>query len=284
VVTIGGGVILNPRADKYEARDFVKTSDFLNRRKNLELEELILTEVKKNNYCEKEGFLAESLYSAEDINEGVRKLHNQDNLIVTGLHIIDSDHWRQQMDAVLKAARQEHKDHPLKQGLSQAILQSRIDLPKDAFNQMIATLVDTGELRRIEDVVALASHKPQASSGQEEMVARILKLFEDNRSSPPTMKEINEQIAGSTDIVHFMLRQKILVELPQGILLEEEHYKNIQEAVIGFLQKNRQISIQDINSLFGFSRKYSLPLLNYLDGKKITRRQGNVRVLVKKLQ
>jgi len=280
--TIGGGVVLNPLADRYKARDYAKTKAFLERRRSLGLEELILTELEKKRYIEKKGLLFKSLYSAEEINEGVRQLYNQHRLVVAGLHIIDSSHWQQQMDRIFKALREEHKTHPLKQGLSQALLYSRVDLPKDAFNQMVVSLVDASELRRTEDAVALASHKPQASSGQEEMVAAILRLFENNRSSPPNIKEINEQINGSVDIVHFMLRQKMLVELPDGILLEKGHYKEIQEAVISFLQKNGQVSIQDINSLFGFSRKYSLPLLNYLDGKKITRRQGNVRVLARK--
>ncbi len=281
-ITIGGGVILNPVAARYRAADLAEISDFLDGRRNLGLEELILTEIKKNNYSEKKGFLAESLYSAEAIDKAIGQLSDQHRLIVAGLYIIDTNHWQQQMEGLLKALRREHKAHPLKPGLSQAALYSRIDLPKDAFNRMVASLVDADELKCVKDTVALASHKPQASSGQEETVVNILKLFEDNRSSPPTIREITEQIAGSMDVVHFMLRQKMLVELPEGILLEKGHYKEIKEAVIGFLQNNGQITIQDIHSLFGFSRKYSLPLLNYLDAKKITRRQGNVRVLIKR--
>jgi selenocysteine-specific elongation factor len=280
--TIGGGVILNPLADRYRARDFTETKAFLERRRSLGLEELMLTELEKNRYTEKKGFLAKSLYSAAEITEGVRRFDSQNRLVAAGPYIIDSKHWQQQMDKILKTLRQEHKAHPLKQGLSQALLYSRVDLPKDAFNQMIASLVDAGELRRMEDAVALSSHKPQASSGQEEMVALITELFEKNRSSPPTMKEITDQIPGSGEIIRFMLQQKMLIELPEGILLERGHYKDIEETIIGFLDKNGQISIQDINSLFGFSRKYSLPLLNYLDNRKITRRQGNVRVLIKR--
>ena len=281
-VTIGGGVILDPKAARYKARDFTETQAFLEGRKNLKLEELVLTELKRSKYSSKKGFLAESLYSTETINEAIMRLNSRQRLVVAGLYIIDSNHWQQQMDGILKALREEHKIHLLKQGLSQALLQSRVDLPRDVFNQMVASLVDAGKLRRMEDAVALSSHKPQTSSGQEEMVTRILELFKTKQSSPPTIKEINEQIPGSGDIVHFMLRQKTLVELPDGILLESKHYDDIKKAVINFLEKNGQVSIQDINSLFGFSRKYSLPLLNYLDGKKITRRQGNVRVLLRK--
>jgi len=280
--TIGGGVILNPLADKYRARDYAETQAFLDRRRSLEFEELALTKLRKSGYSEKKGFLAESLYSAEAISEGVRQLASQNRLVIAGLYIIDSNHWQQQMDEILKVLHKEHEAHPLKQGLSQAILHSRLDLPKDAFNHMVASLVDAGKLRRIGDAVALSSHKPQASSGQEDIVSRILELFKKNHGSPPTMKEIAEQIPGSLDIVHFLLRQKMLVELPEGILLEKGHYEDIEAAVITFLEKNGQISIQDINSLFGFSRKYTIPLLTYLDGKKITRRQGNVRVLLKR--
>ena len=79
-----------------------------------------------------------------------------------------------------------------------------------------------------------------------------------------------------------MCQQKMLIELPEGVLFESKHYHSVEEEIINFLGKNSQISIQDINSLFGFSRKYTIPLLIYLDKKGITRREGNVRVLVNK--
>jgi selenocysteine-specific elongation factor len=144
---------------------------------------------------------------------------------------------------------------------------------------MLSSLEAAGKVTQTGDTVALSSHKPQASSGQEEKIAAIKELFSQNRNSPPTVKEIATQVAGGGDILRFMRQQNMLVELPEGILLEKEHYQQIEKGVIDFLEKNGQISIQDIGKLFGFSRKYIIPLLTYLDAKKITRRQGNVRVL-----
>ena len=49
------------------------------------------------------------------------------------------------------------------------------------------------------------------------------------------------------------------------------------------LKQNGKITIQEINQRFGFSRKYSVPLLTHLDRLGITRREGDVRVAGKKL-
>jgi len=84
-------------------------------------------------------------------------------------------------------------------------------------------------------------------------------------------------------VVRYMLQQGLLVELPDGILMETDRFTSIKDNIIGMLQENGKISIQDINARFGFSRKYSIPLLTYLDRLGITRRQGDIRVAGKKL-
>jgi len=84
-------------------------------------------------------------------------------------------------------------------------------------------------------------------------------------------------------VVYFMIKQGELVELPDGILLEAKHFQSIQDEIIKLLKQNGHISIQDINARFGFSRKYSVPLLTQLDRLGITRREGDIRVAGKKL-
>ena len=278
-LTIGGGVILDPLAAKYKSRDSQKVMAFLDRRRNLGLEELVLTELEKNSYAERKEFLANSLFSADEIAEKVNLLNDQNRLVLTASHIIDSNHWQQQADNVLDALRREHEAHPLKKGLPQTSLQSHINLPKEVLNQLLAFMEDAGKVTRTGDAVALSSHKPQASSGQEEAIAAIKELLENNRSNPPTVREITAQIPGGGDILRFMRQQDMIMELPEGIILEKERYREIEKGITDFLEKNGQITIQDVSSLFGFSRKYIIPLLTYLDGKKITRREGNARVL-----
>jgi selenocysteine-specific elongation factor len=281
-VTIGGGIILDPLVAKFKIRDTDKTIAFLERRKNLSPEELVLTEVEKSKYTERKGFLENCHYSAVEIADQIKLLQEKKKLVVTDTYIIDSNHWQQQHDELLGSLRREHKVNPLKKGLSQSVLQSQLDLPKEAFNQMMTTLIEDGRIARQEDSVYLSSHKPALSSGQDEMVSAIKQLFKKNASNPPKTWEVAEKIPGSEKVVRFMLQQKMLIELPDNILLEKKHYEEIEDGITDFLGKKGEISIQDINSLFGFSRKYTIPLMQYLDIKGVTRREGNVRVLAGK--
>ena len=281
-ITIGGGVILDPFAAKYRIRDNDRVTAFLERRKGFELEELVLTELEKYKYIGRKDFLANCCYSAAEIAENVEWLQSQNRLTTTDAYIVDSSHWRQQTDKFLAALQEEHSANPMKKGLSRALLQGYLDLPRDVFSQLVAYLVDTGKIVREEDMIALSSHKPQLSPEQAAMVAAILELFEKNRSSPPTAREITIRIPGSDEVIRFMCQQNMLLELPEGVLFEKEHYHSVEGEIISFLGKNGRISIQDMHSLFGFSRKYTIPLLSYLDKKGITRREGNVRVLGKK--
>jgi len=280
--TIGGGTVLDPFATKHKFKDMDKVISFLQRRTSLGIEELILSELDKNKYMKIDELLAASHYSLAEVTRCVKLPQNKDKLIIVGSWVIDLTYWQKQVDEVLDILAREHSLHPLAKGLSQAELQNRLDLPKELFNQLIATLIDSAKVIREKDNIALSTHKPRLSSEQDSVASGILELFEKNRTNPPTKRELAVQMPGSEEIVRFMCQQNILVELPEGILLEYKQYETLKNEIIDFLRKNSSISIQQIRNLFGFSRKHILPLLNKLDEEGITRRQGDERVLAKR--
>ena len=80
-------------------------------------------------------------------------------------------------------------------------------------------------------------------------------------------------------IFYYLLDEGQLVQLGEGVLLKKATFEQIKADIIAFLREHGSITIQDVNRMFGFSRKYSIPLLGQLDKEKITRRQGDARVL-----
>ena len=279
--TIGGGTVLDPVASKHKFKDIDKVIIFLQKRINLGIEELILSELGKNKYMKGEELLVASHYSLAEVTSCIRLLHNKNELIVVGSWVIDSTHWQKQIEKILDILAAEHSLHPLWKGLPQAELQNRLDLPKELFNRLIATLIDAGKIIREKDTVALSTHKPCLSPEQESIASSILELFERNRTNPPTKKELAIQIPGSEEVVRFMCQQNMLIELPEGALFERERYEMVKNEIINFLRSNGTISIQQVRRLFGFSRKHILPLLSKLDEEGITRRLGDERVLAK---
>lgn len=278
--TIGGGTILDPLANKHKSREIDNVLSFLQRRINLGLKELILTELEKNRYMEGNDLLMASHYSSQEVRSCIRLLQGENNLVVADSWVIGLMHWRRYVDKVLEMLADEHLLHPLGKGLPQAMLRSRLDVPDQIFSEIITTLTDSGRIVRDEDTIALSTHKPRLSPDQEIIVSRILKLFEEHQAPPPTRGELTAQIPGGEGMVRFMCQQNMLIELPEGILFERKHYQNIKTEIVNFLRSNGSISIQQIRELFGLSRKYIVPLLGKLEEEKVIRRQGDIRVLV----
>ncbi|MFC2025554.1 SelB C-terminal domain-containing protein, partial [Chloroflexota bacterium] len=279
--TVGGGVVFSPLASKHKFKDIEKVIRFLQRREKLEIDELILSELDKSKYMKVEDLLAASHYSPAEVTDCVKLLQNKNKLIVAGSWVIDSIHWQKQNEKVLEILTEEHSLHPLWKGVPQAELQNHLELPKELFSWLVAGPIESGKVVRDKDIVALSIHQPRLSPEQESVVSNILELLKRDRTSPPTKRELATQIPGSEGIVRFMCQQNMLVELPEGVLFEWEHYQTVKNKIIDFLKSNGTISIQQLRELFGFSRKHILPLLNKLDEEKVTRRVGDERVLAK---
>jgi selenocysteine-specific elongation factor len=281
-MTVGGGIVLDPTSRKHRLKEVTSITAFLKRRVKTSLEDLVLTELEKSSYVEIDELLKASLYSAAEISTCLGELKEGGKIIVAGAFVVDSGYWQKQVASVLDILTEEHSTHPLKAGLSQAELLSRLAMPREVFGQLLAGLAAEGKIVIKGETAALSGHQTRPSPQQQRQVEQVLTLFTGSGSNPPTKKELASQLHGSGDVIRYMRHQGMLVELPDGILLKAEKYEAAREAIITFLEKNGRISIQDVNSLLGFSRKYSIPLLTRLDQEGITRRKENVRVLVKK--
>jgi selenocysteine-specific elongation factor len=210
------------------------------------------------------------------------KLTKGGKLMVAGAYVVDSGYFGKQDGVMLDVLKKEHSLNPLKVGLSQAELASRLAMPREVFARLLAQGSAEGRIVIRGESIALSGHQTRLSPEQETLVDRVRDLFAKSGSNPPTRKELVSQLPGGADIIGYMCRQGMLVELPDGILLMAETYETTRKAIVAFLEKNGRISIQDVNTLLGLSRKYSIPLLTQLDQEGITRRQENVRFLARK--
>ena len=277
--TIGGGTVLDPLASKHKFKDRDKVARFLQRRAGLEIDELVLSELDKNKYMNEKELLVASHYSQQEVMNCVASLRDEGKLIMAGSWVVDITYWQTQIEQILHLLAEKYSLHPLEKGFPQGELQSRLKLPKELFDQLIASLIGSGKIAREQNIIALSTHRLSLSPEQERLVSQILKVFEKSGSNPPTRKELIAQMPNSEGIIRYMRQQNMLVELPEGVLFERKHYESIKSQIINFLRSNGSISIQQVRELFGFSRKYVLPLLNKLDEEGITQRRDDKRVL-----
>lgn len=113
---------------------------------------------------------------------------------------------------------------------------------------------------------------------------RLTLLLEKELFGPPKIGEIapalnlTEKEARS---LIGMLRTDNKVLQIGGLVFSAQAIDGAKERLVAFLEKNGQITVSEWRGLLGTSRKYALPLLEYFDRERVTKRAGDVRVLEK---
>ncbi len=198
-------------------------------------------------------------------------------------------------EQTLAALEQFHRAHPLKPGMSREELRSRaastgrgsdrrgVAPDERVFAHLLATLDADGIARTERDKVRLATHEVRLSPEQQRVVDQIEAAFLEARAAPPSPEDALARVGVTGDEEHelfaVLVEGKKLVRVKESLFFHPEALGTIEEKVIAFLKEKKEIGPGDIKDLLGISRKYAIPLLEYLDGRRVTTRQGERRVL-----
>jgi selenocysteine-specific elongation factor len=280
--TIGGGLIIDPLAPKHNLKDKA-ILNFLQTRIKLDLRELILTELNKIILIKKDDLLTNSNYADPEIREMVELLIKEGKIMATNYWLIEKNYWEEQIKKFMHQLNHEYELSPLQTGFPLNKFQSFFYyLKPEIFNHLIEVLTNTKNIASEKGIIFLPSIKPKISPEQKILISKILKIIKDNPLNPPDEKKLNSEIAGSKEIIDFLIQEGEIIKLNEGILLENKNYDMMKNKLIDFLKINSSISIPQVRDLLGISRKYIIPLLNKMDQEKITQRKENNRILILK--
>jgi selenocysteine-specific elongation factor len=77
-----------------------------------------------------------------------------------------------------------------------------------------------------------------------------------------------------------MIKEKILIKLSEDIIYHREIIESIKKQIKTKFAPGSKFGVADFKDLFDITRKHAIPLLEYLDRDKFTRRVGNDRLLL----
>jgi selenocysteine-specific elongation factor len=82
-------------------------------------------------------------------------------------------------------------------------------------------------------------------------------------------------------LLHLLLREKQLMRVSQELIFHQEALAHLKERLLTYKKSNgERISVPGFKDLTGITRKYAIPLLEYLDRERVTRRMGDERVIL----
>jgi selenocysteine-specific elongation factor len=82
-----------------------------------------------------------------------------------------------------------------------------------------------------------------------------------------------------SELFQILVADRILVRVKESLFFHAEALRGIQEQLVGLLRQKKEIGPADFKDLFGVSRKYAIPLMEYFDAQRVTMRVGERRVL-----
>jgi selenocysteine-specific elongation factor len=209
-------------------------------------------------------------------------------VVSTGNFILLQSMFNALCDQILNLLHQFHADHPTRQGMPRQDLRRR--LPKTLAAAIFACLLDTmsqQQLLVLEDgLVREASFSPDAmlSPVERSIVADIEDCFRCDGLKPPSLSDIIGTDRRRKNLYHFLRESGQLIEThdrESGRVVVfhataiAEAKKHLQHA----LSDTAGATVSELNQILGITRKYAIPLLEYLDAQGFTKRVGDVRVL-----
>ena len=187
-------------------------------------------------------------------------------------------------DQVVRVLEAFHRQNPLRSGISREELRTRAGGAEERlFSHMLAALETEGILKAEKDKVRLRTHEIRLAPAQRAAVEKVEALFRDAGAGPPGPEEALTKagLRGSeeNELFQLLLEERRLVSIKESLFFHADILKTIEEKLVTFLKEKKEITPADMKDLFGISRKYAIPLMEYFDGQRVTTRVGDKRVL-----
>ncbi len=280
VVTIGGGEVLEiappPRIRRAEAARRLRTLEA-----GSAADRIALLVAESEYGLGTDALVARTGLRAEEIREAAA---GEERLLLfegPSAWLVDRKRYAAHAAKVRAALREHHRAHPLKPGMLKEELRSR-ELPGAPAFYPDAILARERDLVAEGDTVRLASHKIRLRGDEEEALRKIEQAFRRAGLAVPAVKEVLAQSGvdqvRARNLLQVLLREGKLVRVGDELVYHETAIRDL----LALMARHRgdRFKVPEFKEWTGVSRKYAIPLLEYLDRRRVTRREGDERVVL----
>src|SRR5439155_25821333 len=193
--------------------------------------------------------------------------------------------------AVIEEVTAHHRKEPLSRGLSKEILRERqfANSPAEIFRTVLGQLEDERQLLQEREIVRLREHTRALSGADAQLRDRLESVYRDAALETPTIGEAFARAGISASaqqhgrkILQLLFESGALVRVHGEMFFHRSALDDLTRRLREHASHNsdRSIDVPAFKELAGISRKYAIPLLEYLDRERVTRREGDRRIVL----
>ncbi len=195
--------------------------------------------------------------------------------LISRLRVVE---LRQQL---VEACRKFHRDHSLLRGIPKQDLKTAVmaNASAEVFDYVLA---GTGELTQDGETVRMKTHRVVLKQDEAQARSAIESAFERAGLATPAVNDVLKgsgvEAARSRSILQMLLREGKLARISDELVLHVSALTGLRELLAS--KRGSRFSVPAFKEWTGVSRKYAIPLLEFLDREHVTRREGDERVVL----
>jgi selenocysteine-specific elongation factor len=278
VVTIGGGVVLDTGGVRYRKTDDVAAR--LGVLAGNDAAAKIALLVRESKYgMSSSDLVARTGLPEKDIETAMRSgfmFVRQPQL-----WLMDRAWFDKKRQHLVETVRDFHRAHPLLPGIAKEDLRGRElgEAPPFVFDALLA---EAKEVVVEGETVRLRTHKVVLKQDEEQARAAIERAFEQAGLAVPAVAEVlaksGVEAGRARSLLQILLREKCLIRISEDLVFHHSAVESLRRLLAA--RKATRFNVGIFKDWTGVSRKYAIPLLEYLDRERITRREGDERLIL----
>jgi len=281
VVTIGGGVVLD--AMPMQRMPLAARMAFLKVQAADDPKNELLARVVRRA---KHG-LSLSQASAETgwRRELIEAELNQDPTIVSlGSLLIPARVFVQVKGEILAAIANFHEQNRLAAGMTAATLRESVQVGAEVFDAALDALLRDRKIETGGELLRLPGRGVAMKDEESESRKIIERTFAAAGLKVPALKDVLAGLkidqARAHKIMILLLREKVLIKVSDDLVFHQSTLAELRKSLAAQKLLSPRLDVARFKDLTGVSRKYAIPLLEYLDRERVTKRVGDERMIL----
>jgi selenocysteine-specific elongation factor len=228
--------------------------------------------------------VSESGMLARELQPLVSELKKRNAIVQFGDSLVAHAALLQAEKAVLAKLTAFHDANRLKEGISKEELREQTGLGAEFFTGVLDALVREKKIEISGELVRAAGRGVAMKSDESESKRQIEEAFSKAGLKVPALKEVLATVkvdrARAQQIVTLLLRDKTLVKLSDDLVFHKSALDALRAQMATLKASSPKIDVARFKDATGVSRKYAIPLLEWLDRERVTKRVGDAREIL----
>ena len=286
VTTIGGGTIIDANAPKQKRFKEEVLSELAMKEEGSIYDRILYElESKPEEMIALEELIKATGNSETEVTETINQLLEGNKVIEIRKKEYISTYGLQQInDKINLTLKNYHRLYPLRQGYPKEDMRSRLfkELNSKNFNLVLKYLEKEGNLVSKTKHILLPDHQPTPGDKEKEIIKRINNVMNEQLFTPPALEELRTMLKiderGFPEIITYMVNEGHISKINQEMHFATPAIETGKEILNKYFEQEKELSLATARDLFNTTRKYALPLVEYYDRIRFTRRVGDIRV------